>query len=418
MAVAPNDESFMQRALELAREGVALASPNPRVGAVVVRDGNIVGRGSYTYDGVKHAEVLALEQAGAEARGSTLYLNLEPCSHQGRTGPCAEAVIAAGVKRVVAAMRDPNPLVHGKGLEMLRAAGIEVVEGVCEAEARKLNESFAKYIRYKTPLVTLKAGMTLDGKIAPPPGESGNPSALGAGDVSAGWITSEEARAHLQELRHASDAILVGVGTVVADDPLLTDRSGRLRRRPLMRVILDSRLRLPLDSRVVKTANQDVLILCSMAEEKRKQALEAHGVRVEQVAMVSADRPMASNVRRMPVRRRTGTGAPIKPAPSPGIAPAGRPDMQKVVERLGELEITSVLSEGGALLNWAALAAGIVDKVFLYYAPKILAGTGSVPFASGEGFRRLNEAAKVNSVTLHRFGEDFAVEGYLRDPYE
>jgi len=418
MAIAPEDERFMREALDLARQGIGLASPNPRVGAVVVRDGSIIGRGSYTYDGVKHAEVLALEQAGEAARGAMLYLNLEPCSHQGRTGPCVETVIAAGVRRVVAAMRDPNPLVNGQGLEKLRAAGVEVVEGVCEAEGRKLNEAFAKYIRSKTPLVTLKAGMTLDGKIAPPPGGAGGPSASEAGDTSAGWITSEEARAHLQELRHASDAILVGVGTIVADNPLLTDRSGKARRRPLMRVILDSRLRLPLDSRVVKSAKQDVLILCSMAEEKRKQALEAHGVRVEQVEMVSADRPTASNVRRMPLRRRTGTGAPIKPDPSPGITPGGRPDMRKVVERLGEMEITSVLSEGGALVNWAALAAGIVDKVFLYYAPKILAGSASVPFAAGEGFRRVSEAAKVKSVTLHRFGEDFAVEGYLQDPYE
>jgi diaminohydroxyphosphoribosylaminopyrimidine deaminase/5-amino-6-(5-phosphoribosylamino)uracil reductase len=417
MAFAPDDERFMREALDLARRGIGLASPNPCVGAVVVRDGAMVGRGSYTYDGVKHAEALALEQAGEAARGSTLYLNLEPCSHQGRTGPCAEAVIAWGVKRVVAAMRDPNPQVNGQGLEKLRAAGVEVAEGLCEAEARKLNEAFAKYIRTKTPLVTLKAGMTLDGKIAPPPGSSENPSPLGAGDASTGWITSEVARAHLQELRHASDAILVGVGTIVADDPLLTDRSGRPRRRPLMRVILDSRLRLPLDSRVVKSANQDVLILCSMAEEKRKQALEAHGVRVEQVEMVSTAPPPASNVRRMPVRRRTGTGAPIKPDPSPGITPGGRPDMRKVVERLGEMEISSVLSEGGALVNWAALAAGIVDKVFLYYAPKILAGSASVPFAAGEGFRRVSEAARVKSVTLHRFGEDFAVEGYLRDPY-
>jgi diaminohydroxyphosphoribosylaminopyrimidine deaminase/5-amino-6-(5-phosphoribosylamino)uracil reductase len=199
---------------------------------------------------------------------------------------------------------------------------------------------------------------------------------------------------------------------------MLTDRSGRARRRPLVRVILDSRLRLPMESRVVKTAKDDVLILCSMAEERRKQELEAHGVRVEQVEMVSTAPPPASNVRRMPLRRRTGTGAPIKPEPSPGIVPGGRPDMLKVVERLGEMEITSVLSEGGALVNWAALAAGIVDKVFLYYAPKILAGTGAVPFAAGEGFRRVSEAAKVKAVTLHRFGEDFAVEGYLRDPYE
>jgi diaminohydroxyphosphoribosylaminopyrimidine deaminase/5-amino-6-(5-phosphoribosylamino)uracil reductase len=418
MAFAPDDERFMRQALDLAREGVGLTSPNPCVGAVVVHDGNIVGRGSYTYDGVKHAEALALEQAGEAARGSTLYVNLEPCSHQGRTGPCADAVLAAGVQRVVAAMRDPNPLVNGKGLEKLRAAGVEVVEGVCTAEARRLNEAFAKYIRKQKPLVTLKAGMTLDGKIAAPPGEAGNSTAPGTRAGTADWITGEEARAHLQELRHASDAILVGVGTIIADDPLLTDRSGRPRRRPLMRVILDSRLRLPADSRVIRTANHDVLILCSMAEEKRKQALEARGVRVEQVEMVSTAPPPASNVRRMPVRRRTGTGAPIKPAPSPGIVPGGRPDMQKVVERLGELDITSVLSEGGALVNWAALAAGIVDKVFLYYAPKILAGAASVPFAAGEGFRRVSEAAQVKRVTLHRFGEDFAVEGYLKDPYE
>jgi diaminohydroxyphosphoribosylaminopyrimidine deaminase/5-amino-6-(5-phosphoribosylamino)uracil reductase len=413
-----DDERLMREALDLASRGVGLTSPNPSVGALAMRDGNIVGRGSYTYEGVRHAEVLALEQAGEAARGSTLYINLEPCSHQGRTGPCAEAVIAAGVNRVVAAMRDPNPRVDGQGLGKLRAAGLEVTEGICAAEARKLNEAFAKYIRKRTPLVTLKAGMTLDGKIAPPPGESESPSTLGAGDTAAGWITSEEARAHLQELRHASDAILVGVGTIIADDPMLTDRSGRPRRRPLMRVILDSRLRLPMESRVVKTAKDDVLILCSMAEERRKQELESHGVRVEQVEMVSTAPPPASNLRRMPVRRRTGTGAPIKPEPSPGITPGGRPDMLKVVERLGELEITSVLSEGGALVNWAALAAGIVDKVFLYYAPKILAGTGSVPFAAGEGFRRVSEAAKVKTVTLHRFGEDFAVEGYLRDPYE
>src|SRR5262249_51485861 len=210
------------------------------------------------------------------------------CSHQGRTAPCTDALIAAGVKRVVAAMRDPNPLVNGKGLEKLRSAGIEVSEGICHAEAQKLNESFAKYIRSRTPLVTLKARNHPAASIATPPGDSHKPPALAAGCSPPGWITSEEARAHLQELRHASDAILVGVGTIIADDPLLTDRSGRPRRRPLMRVILDSRLRLPTESRVVKTANQDVLVLCSMAEEKRKQALEACGVLVEQVHMVSA----------------------------------------------------------------------------------------------------------------------------------
>ena len=376
----------MRRALELARMGTALASPNPCVGAVIVdAAGNVVGEGFHTYAGLKHAEVLALETASDKARGGTLYLNLEPCCHQGRTPPCVDAVLQAGIKRVVVAMRDPNPLVCGKGLERLRGAGVEVVEGILEGEARKLNEAFARYIRTKLPLVTLKAGMTLDGKIAPPPGESASPSALGAGGASGGWITSVEARSHVQELRHASDAILVGVGTIVADDPLLTDRTGLERRRPLWRVILDSRLRLPLESRLVKTAHQDVMVFCSFAEEKKKKQLEERGTRVVQV--------------------------PLAPAGD------GRPDLSKVLEHLGAMEITSLIVEGGALVNWAALVAGVVDKVFLYYAPKILAGTGSVPFAGGRGFRHMSEAAAVKNITLHRFGEDFAVEGYIRDPY-
>jgi len=380
------DGVFLRRSLELARQGIGLASPNPCVGAVLVdTNGNIAGEGTHTYAGVKHAEILAIESAGARARGATLYINLEPCSHQGRSGPCADAVIAAGITRVVACMQDPNPQVSGQGFSRLRAAGIAVSTGILEEEAKALNASFAKYIRRHTPLVTLKAAMTLDGKIAPPPSESHNPTALGAGGASGGWITSEIARSHVQELRHQHDAILVGVGTVVADDPLLTDRTGEPRRRPLLRVILDSRLRLPLDSRLVKTAKDDVLVICSFAEEKRKKQLEDHGIRVEQVAPVGAD---------------------------------GRPEMIGLARRLGELEITSLLIEGGAMVNWAALAAGIVDKVFLYYAPKILASSGSVPFAEGAGFRRMSEAAYVKSIRLHRFGEDFAVEGYLKDPYE
>lgn len=380
------DEQFMRQALELARQGTALASPNPRVGAVVVdASGQIAGTGFHTYEGVKHAEVLALERAGAKARGATLYLNLEPCSHQGRTGPCADAVIAAGIKRVVAAMTDPNPLVAGKGIEKLRVAGIMAETGLMQSEARKLNEAFAKYVLYKQPLVTIKSGMTLDGKIAPPPGESSSPSALGAGGATGGWITSLEARAHVQELRHESDAIMVGVGTVIADDPLLTDRTGLPRRRPLMRVVLDSRLRLPLESRLVQTFRDDVVIFCSFAEEKKRRELEARGLRVEQVAIGLGD---------------------------------GRPDLLKIAQRLGEWQITSLLVEGGALINWMALATGIVDKVFLYYAPKILAGTGSVPFASGPGFKKVAEAALVKDISIHRFGEDFAVEGYLRNPYD
>jgi diaminohydroxyphosphoribosylaminopyrimidine deaminase/5-amino-6-(5-phosphoribosylamino)uracil reductase len=380
-----DDEAAMDKVLELARAGAGLVSPNPAVGAVIIdSQANFIGSGTYTYDGLRHAEVLALEQAGERARGATLYINLEPCSHQGRTGACADAVIAAGIRRVVAAMQDPNPLVSGRGFAKLRAAGVRVDIGLREQEAQRINEAFAKYIRHHLPLVTLKAAMTLDGKIAPPPGEGETPTALGAGGATGGWITSGEARAHVQELRHESDAILVGVGTIIADDPLLTDRSGRPRRRPLLRLILDSHLRLPHASRVVKTAKNDVLVLCSFAEERKKRSLQALGIGVEQISPPMRD---------------------------------GRPDMRGVVRRLGELALTSVLIEGGAMVNWAALDAEVVDKVFLYYAPKILAGTGSVPFAGGSGYRHIKEAAHVKSFRLHRFGEDFAVEGYLRDPY-
>ncbi len=385
MSDLQTDERFLRRALELARRGVGLVAPNPCVGAVIVEErGAVVGEGFHTFDGVKHAEILALEQASEKARGATLYLNLEPCAHQGRTGPCADAVIAAGISRVVACMQDPNPAVCGKGFAKLREAGIAVSVGTFEAEARALNESFAKYIRRHEPLVTLKAAMTLDGKIAPPP-SSGQHPASGSGGASGGWITSQDAHTHVHQLRHENDAIMVGVGTVIADDPLLTDRSDLPRRRKLLRVIVDSRLRLPLDSQVVKTVQNDVLVLCSFAEEKRKAELQKKGIRIEQISTMAAD---------------------------------GRPDMAGISKRLGELEITSLLIEGGAMVNWAALASGVVDKVFLYYAPKILAGTGSVPFAAGYGFRRMSDAAYVKSVKLHRFGEDFAVEGYLKDPYQ
>jgi diaminohydroxyphosphoribosylaminopyrimidine deaminase / 5-amino-6-(5-phosphoribosylamino)uracil reductase len=384
-----NDEQHMRRALDLARAGIGLVSPNPAVGAVVVdASGREVGAGTHTYAGAKHAEVLALEQAGNAARGGTLYLNLEPCSHQGRTGPCADAVIAAGIQRVVCSMQDPNPLVAGRGFAKLRAAGVKVEIGLGEAEAKKLNESFAKYIRCHKPLVTLKSAMTLDGKIADAtkPGAESGSQARSAMPPTEGarsgyhWITGELARAHVQQLRHQSDAILAGVGTVMADDPLLTDRSGLPRRRELLRVILDSYLRIPIESRVLQTAEQDVLVLCSTADEQAKKALEAKGFRVQKVS-ATAD---------------------------------GRPDFAAIVRSLAELEITSLLLEGGALVNGTALASGEVDKVFLYYAPKIF-GEGAVPFIAGDGLQ--GKAQCVQRSTLHRFGEDFALEGYLRDPY-
>jgi diaminohydroxyphosphoribosylaminopyrimidine deaminase / 5-amino-6-(5-phosphoribosylamino)uracil reductase len=383
------DEQFMRRALGLARAGTGLVSPNPAVGAVVVdAGGNEAGAGTHTYDGIKHAEVLALEQAGARARSGTLYVNLEPCSHQGRTGPCADAVIAAGIQRVVCAMQDPNPQVVGQGFAKLRAVGIRVEVGAFETEAKKLNEGFAKFIRHHVPLVTLKAAMTLDGKIAPPPTGSQSESPrvateVAAGGSTGGWITGEIARQHVQILRHEHDAIMAGVGTVIADDPLLTDRSGRARRRPLLRVILDSWLRLPEESRLVKSAQGDVLVLYSQADEKRKQELERLGLRVEQVA---------------------------------GQA-EGRPDLLEVMHHLAKYDITSVLIEGGATVNWTALSSGVVDKLFLFYAPKIL-GEGAVPFAASAGPGHSHIALAARRIRLHQFGEDFAVEAYVRDPYK
>ena len=379
------DEKHIRRALDLAQASVGLVSPNPAVGAVIVdASGREVGSGTHTYDGVKHAEILALEKAGAAARGATLYLNLEPCSHQGRTGPCADAVIKAGISRVVCSMEDPNPKVAGRGFAQLRDAGIKVEVGLCEAEAKKLNEGFAKFIRLHKPLVTLKSAMTLDGKIADAtkPGPRPNPTTPASEGARSGyhWITGETARAHVQQLRHQYDAILAGVGTVLADDPLLTDRSGRPRRRKLLRVILDSYLRIPLQSRVIQSADHDVLVLCSTAEEPIKQALEAKGVRVQQIA-ATAD---------------------------------GRPDFAAIIRGLAELDITSLLIEGGALVNGAALASGEVDKVFLYYAPKIF-GQGAVPFIADEALRGKPQC--IQRYELHRFGEDFAFEGYLRDPY-
>lgn len=382
-----SDEQHLHRALELAHQGIGLASPGPYVGAVIAdAHGNVVGTGTYTYAGLKHAEILAIEQAGAEARGGTLYINLEPHGHQGRTPPCTDALIKAGIHRVIASMPDPNPKVSGRGFEQLRAAGVHVQVGRFEEQARKLNEAFARYIRHQTPLVTLKAAMTLDGKIAPPPVEVLQRS---TGTPAGGWITSDVARTHVQQLRHEHDALLVGAGTILSDNPLLTDRSGKPRRRPLIRVILDSRLRLPLDSRLVKDVEanrkEDVLVFCSSGDDQKRAQLEQMGIQIETVPAFEAD---------------------------------GRPDLPAILRRLGELEITSVMIEGGATVNWAALAANVVDKVFLYYAPKILAGTGSIPFAAGAGFRHMSQAAQVKRVHLHRFGEDFAVEGYVRDPYE
>jgi diaminohydroxyphosphoribosylaminopyrimidine deaminase/5-amino-6-(5-phosphoribosylamino)uracil reductase len=362
------DAGFLREALDLAREGRAQASPNPLVGAVLVRDGQVVGRGFHTWAGVKHAEILALEQAGEQARGATLYINLEPCCHQGRSGPCTAALIQAGVARVEAALEDPNPLVAGEGLRQLRAAGIQVgIAGEFSAEAERLNEAFVHFMRTRMPLVTLKTALTLDGKIAAP-------------DDNRGWITSEKARAHVQQLRHDSDAILTGIGTVLADDCLLTDRTGLPRSRPLLRIVLDSRLRLPLDSKMVRGAAQDVLAIgTSAAAADRRKALEKRGIQI--LILDGRD---------------------------------GRSDLRGAIEAVAQQRYLSVLIEAGAKVNWAALETGVADKIFFYYAPKILGGLESLSMAGGVGRRRRADAIRVDRTQLHSIAPDeFVLEGYV-----
>src|SRR4030088_675703 len=251
----------MQRAMSLARKATGLASPNPLVGCVLVREGQIVGEGFHQYDWRDHAEVVAIKSAGETARGSTLYVNLEPCNHTGRTGPCTEAIIKAGIQRVLATIEDTNPAVAGSGFDRLRAAGIEVFTGVLEDEARQLNEAFAKWIRKKRPFVTLKSAMTLDGQLALP--QAGKRK-------SSTWITSEESRAEVHRMRNASDALLTGIGTILADDPLLTDRSGLPRRRRLLRTILDTKLRLPAEARIGQTADDHLLVLTAATLDSPK----------------------------------------------------------------------------------------------------------------------------------------------------
>jgi len=358
----------MARALDLARRGAALAHPNPIVGAVLVRNSQVVGEGFHDYDRRDHAEIVALKKTGTKAQGATLYVTLEPCCTTGRTGPCTKAIIAAGIQRVVAAMRDPNPAVSGRGLAELRRAGIEVTCGVNEEEAQAANEDFACWIQTKRPLVTLKTALTLDGQIAQRTG-------------SVTWITSEESRKAVQLLRHKADALLTGIGTVLADDPRMTDRTGEPRRRKLLRVIVDSRLRLPLRSEIVKSAQNDVVVFTTQsADSPKSRALQRAGVEVARVAP----------------RR-------------------GHVDLQAVIRELGKREILNVLLEAGAELNGAALQASIVDKMILFYAPKIM-GVGGVPMARIPS-RWFPKSPELRNLTLEKSGPDFIVTGYFHDVY-
>ena len=367
------DRYWMQRALELARRGIAVSSPNPAVGCVILDcAGQVVGEGWHEYDLLDHAEVVALkvatEHAGERLRGGTAYVTLEPCNHTGRTPPCTESLIAAGLRRVVAATIDPNPTVAGHGVEALRTAGIEVTLGVCEAEARRLNEGFARWSQHHRPLVLMKVAMTLDARIAPPPGEHTLREPY--------WITSEAARAAVQPLRWQADAALTGVDTVLADDPMLTDRSGLRRRRPLQRIILDSALRMPLDSKMVATAHNDLVIFTVSKDEARATELRRRGVRVE-----------------------------VLPAE------AGRVPLGKVLDILGDEGILTLLTETGTMLNTALLVGGLVDRIHLFVSPQIM-GSDAVP-----AFKGMTHAIHMAEVEVERYGNDLGLCSLLRDPW-
>ena len=362
------DESHLTRALTLAQRSAALAHPNPRVGCVIVKNNRIIGEGFHTYDRLDHAEIVALKKAGKNARGGILYVTLEPCCTTGRTGPCTNAIVAAGIKRVVASMQDPNPAVAGRGLAQLRRAGIEVSVDIQEAAARELNEDFAKWIRTGLPFVTLKTALTLDGQIAARPG-------------STTWITSEVSRDAVQQLRHEADALLTGIGTVLADNPRMSDRTGKPRRRKLLRAIIDSRLRLPFKSNLVKSADGDVAVFTLQPLDSPKAlALQQAGVAVV----------------RVPAKR-------------------GHVNLHAVLRDLGKHQILNVLLEAGAELNGAALEAGVVDKMILFYAPKIM-GTGGVPMASIPS-KWFPKSPALKNITLNRYGPDFCVQGYFHDVY-
>jgi diaminohydroxyphosphoribosylaminopyrimidine deaminase/5-amino-6-(5-phosphoribosylamino)uracil reductase len=359
----------MEHAQALARKGIGLASPNPHVGSVIVRDGEIVGEGFHQYEWRDHAEIVALKSAGAKALGATLYVNLEPCNHTGRTGPCTEAIIAAGIRRVVAAMEDPNPATSGRGFERLRTANIETVCGVGEEDARRLNEAFAYWIRARKPFVTLKSALTLDGQLAlPQPKKRGRPN----------WVTSEESRAEVHRMRHASDALLTGIGTILADDPLLTDRSGLPRRKRLLRVILDTKLRLPPKSRIVETVDDDLLVFTATPLDSPKAwKLQKQGVELVHTK-----------------------------------AKRGHIDLNAVLAELGRREILSLLLEAGPTLNGTALSAGLVHKLMLFYAPKLVGHVG-VPFAHMPALSH----GPLPNLRVEQFGPDIAIEAYLRDVY-
>ena len=357
----------METALALAAKGMGTASPNPMVGAVVVNNGQIVGKGYHHKAGGPHAEVYAIDEAGAAAKGGTLYITLEPCNHTGRTPPCTQKILSAGICRVVTAMADPNPHVTGGGHAFLQNQGVVIETGVCEMQARKLNESFIKWIQTRRPFVLAKCASTLDGRIATRTGD-------------AKWVTSDASRRYVHELRQWADAILVGIGTVTADDPQLTTRLASGEGRDPIRVILDTHCRIPPNAQVLRVSSDSdtILVVGEKVPVHRLKAVEGPRVRILKVSEQQ-----------------------------------GRIDWNPLMEELGRMPITSVLIEGGSRVLSSAFKADVVDKVMFFYAPKILGGDDGFPICRGEGPALMREAMRVNNISVRRFDDDVMVEGYL-----
>ncbi|HGJ66805.1 TPA: bifunctional diaminohydroxyphosphoribosylaminopyrimidine deaminase/5-amino-6-(5-phosphoribosylamino)uracil reductase RibD [bacterium] len=357
-----NDEKYMRLAIELAEKAKGRTSPNPMVGAVIVKNEEIVGRGYHQKAGTPHAEVHAIKDAGEKAKDATIYVSLEPCSHYGKTPPCTQAIINAGLSRVVMAMTDPNPRVNGSGRKILESHGIEVTSGILEEEAFKLNEFFIKYITTKLPFVILKTAMTLDGKIATYSGKSK-------------WITSEESRIKVHQIRNEVDAILVGIGTVIKDDPSLTTRIPD--GRDAIRIILDSHAKIPLNAKVLnlKSDAKTIVIVTPSAPEGKIDQIRQ---KAEVIIIPEKD---------------------------------GRINIYELMKKLGEMEITSVMIEGGAEVNASALKAGIVDRVVFFIAPKIFGGKDAPSSVGGDGVDDPSEAIKLKDMSIEQIGEDILVTG-------
>ena len=358
-----SDNIFMQKALELAAKGKGRTSPNPMVGAVVVKGGKIISGGCHRKAGTSHAEVIALKKAGAAAKGAALYVNLEPCCHtEKRTPPCTKAIIKSGMKKVVVAMIDPNPDVSGMGLKELQAAGIRTETGIMQGEAQRLNEAFIKYITEKEPFVILKIAQSLDGKIATARGESK-------------WITGSEARDHVHKLRNEVDALLVGIGTVKKDNPSLDCRM-RGGINPY-RIIVDTSLQISPNAKALKyNDNRTIIAVTKKAGAQKIDSLARLGARALAVK-----------------------------------AKAGKVDLKSLMKELGKLEITSVMIEGGSSISASALSAGIVDKVMFFVAPKIIGGVDAVPSVGGKSPKLLKNALKLKDMRTAFFGEDILIEG-------